>query len=333
MMLSYINFREARQPAIFPVMKAITYNEFGGIDRLALADLPDPQVEKGHLLVRVHAASINPIDGKIRRGQLKLMSGTHFPKTVGSDFAGVVTEVGAGVEGFSVGDAVYGCMDSMKHGSLCELISVPPAVLSRKPASLDFVAAAAVPIVAQAALQAMRDVAAVKPETRVLVNGCTGGVGLYALQIASQMGAQVTGVCGAAGLAIAHSFGARDVIDYRRESIGQSGQRFDVLLELSGKLPFSESHDLLEAHGIYIDIEPSPAGLVGNTLANPFRAQKHRFLMTTSKTADLDELAQGFDRGTLRTTPTTAFDLADFRDAFTLAEKGGVIGKVVVRLS
>jgi NADPH:quinone reductase-like Zn-dependent oxidoreductase len=313
-------------------MKAITYDAFGGLDVLRATDLPLPSASKGHVLVRVQAVSINPIDGKLRRGELKLMSGTRFPKTIGSDFAGVVEAVGADVHGLAVGDAVYGASGSVKEGTLAEVVSVPAGVVAKRPASLDAATAASIPIVALAALQTLRDTAGVKAGARVLINGATGGVGLYAIQLAKAMGAHVTAVAGTDGIDIARSFGADVVVDYKTTPITTLTETFDAILELSGRLAFNAADKLLADAGVYVDFEPSPVSIIGNTLANPFRSHKHKFALTAATTADLEDLARRFDAGTLRAAPTRLFPFDEFRAAFAAAEKGGVVGKVVVGL-
>jgi NADPH:quinone reductase-like Zn-dependent oxidoreductase len=313
-------------------MKAITFNEFGPIEVLTLSDLPAPESHRGAVLVRVRAASINPLDWKIRRGTQKLMSGTHFPKLSGADFAGVVEQVGEGVTGLSPGDEVYGSTGSMKEGAMAELVRVSPESIARKPASLDFPTAASVPVVALAARTALRGLPELPPGARVLVNGCTGGVGLYATQLARRLGAHVTGACSAAGRELALAHGCHEVLDYRAEPVTASGRRFDLVLELSGHLSFDAAEAVLSPHGTYLDFEPSPAGLVGNALANPFRSHKHRYVLTTVKSADLTELAGEFDRGELRPAPVRTFARSEFRAAYELAERGAVQGKIVIRL-
>jgi NADPH:quinone reductase-like Zn-dependent oxidoreductase len=164
-----------------------------------------------------------------------------------------------------------------------------------------------------------------------LVNGCTGGVGLFALQLAKRMGAHVTGVCSTDGVALTRDLGANEVIDYRKQSLTEPALRYHSILELSGKLSFDTANDLLDEHGVYVDFSPSPASLIGNTLANPFRSHKHLFAMTSANTADLEALARLLDDSELRAPPVKEFPLEKFREAFELAESGGLIGKVVIR--
>src|SRR4051812_1572870 len=156
-------------------MNAVTYNQFGGPDVLKLTTSDAPRVGSHDLLVRVRAVSVNPLDGKIRRGELRLLSGARFPKTPGIDLAGLVEAVGTKVTGFAVGDRVFGFPGSMRTGTLSEVVSVPAASMAKIPRGLDEVGAASISTVGLAALQAIRDVAHVTRNERVLVHGATGG--------------------------------------------------------------------------------------------------------------------------------------------------------------
>lgn len=314
-------------------MKAVLYDRYGDRDVMQLTDVPPAAPGAGEVRVRVQAVSVNPIDGKIRRGEQQLLAGGHFPKRPGMDFAGVVDAVGDAHGPFAVGDAVFGGVKSMSEGALGESAIVPVGAIAHRPASLDALNAAAVPVAAIAALQVLRDVVKVNPRDRVLVNGCTGGVGLFALQLARRMGAHVTGVCGTDGVATARAFGADEVIDYKKVALTSLGERYDALIELSGHLTFEQAEPLLDEQGRYVDFSPTPASLIGNTIANPFRSHQHLFAMTKTKRADLEELARLFEAGALKAPPITEFALEQFREAYALAEQGGVIGKVVIRVA
>lgn len=312
-------------------MKAVVYHHYGDRQVMAMEDVADPGAPgPGDVRVRVCAASINPVDGKVRRGALKLIAGGHFPKRPGLDFSGIVEAVGDRVAGFAVGDAVFGAARSMSDGSFAERTIVHARSIAPKPASLDHATAAGVPTVGIAALQSLRDIVKVQRGDPLLVNGCTGGVGLFALQIARHFGAATTGVCGTDGVALAREFGAGDIIDYRQADVMALGPRFRAILELSGKLSFDQAQSLLVDGGCYVDFSPTPAALVGGSVANVFRHRRHAFAMTAPNRADLDWLAQSIDAGTLRAAPTQHFPFTDFADAFAVAEGGGTIGKIVV---
>jgi NADPH:quinone reductase-like Zn-dependent oxidoreductase len=312
-------------------MQTILYSRFGSPDVLTLSDAAPPSPRKGHLLVRVQAVSINPLDGKIRRGDARLLSGTKFPKTPGLDFAGVVEQVGEGVSGFHAGERVFGGLGSFKAGYLSERISVPARVVARMPQTLDSAGAAAVAVVGLAAQTAMH-AGRVGAGGQVLINGASGGLGPYAIQLAKRAGAHVTAVTGTSGVALARELGADVVIDYRHESITASGRTFDAVLELSGRLSFNEAGPLLKPRGIYVDFEPGPAKLASAALQNLFRSRQHRFVITQSTTEALEALGRQVDAGALRPGPVQVFALSEYRRAFELAEKGGLVGKAVIQL-
>lgn len=263
---------------------------------------------------------------------MKLIAGGHFPKRPGLDFSGVVEAVGDAVSDLVPGDEVFGAARSMSEGAFAEHVLVHARAIAKKPSTLDHATAAAVPTVAIAALQSLRNIVKVAQGDRILVNGCTGGVGIFAIQLAKRAGAHVTGVAGSAGLELARELGADEVVDYKKASIARGGGRFRAILELSGRLPFENAHAILDPDGLYVDFSPSPASLIGNALANPFRSHKHVFAMTAATRADLDEIAGLLAANALRPPPVRVFTLEDFRSAFELAESGAVIGKVVVAI-
>lgn len=314
-------------------MKALTYHGYGDRSVLTLEDLPDPGAPRtGNVRVRVIASSVNPVDGKVRRGELKLIAGGHFPKRPGLDFSGEVVAIGEDVSEVAVGDAVYGAARSMSEGAFAEYLLVHAAAIAKQPSTIDQTTAAGVPTVAIAALQALRDIVKASRGDRILVNGCTGGVGIFAIQIAKHAGAIVTGVCGTDGVSVARELGADEVVDYKKGDVLGGSTKYRAILELSGKLSFDVAQESLDEHGLFVDFSPSPAALIGNTIANPFRSKKHLFAMTAAKTADLEFMAKEIDAGRLRPAPTRVFPLEHFADAFALAEGGGVVGKVVVRI-
>lgn len=313
-------------------MKAVLYDTYGGPEVLSLREYDPPALGHDEVRVAPVAVSVNAIDGKIRRGELTLMAGRHFPKRIGQDFSGLVTEVGSHVEEWAVGQEVYGCCRGMKNGALGDVATLASDCVAAKPTTLAHTVAASVPMVGLAALQALTHVARVDEGSRVLVNGCTGGVGLFALQIARHLGAEVTGVAATENLALAEAFGAHAVLDYRTASVADLSERFDVVLELSGKLSFEQAERVLTPHGRYVDVSPSAGALIGNALANPLRQHKHSFLLMKPHSSDLARLASWLDDGTLLPPPVREYALESMGDAFEAAEGGRVAGKVVIRV-
>jgi len=291
-------------------MKAITYDRFGGPEVLEVRDLPDPEPGRGEVLVRVRAASINPVDGKMRRGELKLMSGTRFPKRVGGDFSGIVDAVGPGVTEFAVGDPVLGMAAGITGGAYSELIVTRADLLIAKPSNLTFEEAASIPVVALAAYGGLVHAGRVGKGTRVLVNGAAGGVGLLAVQIAKLLGAHVTATASGEGVSLVRTLGADRAIDYRDVDVTRESERYDVIFELSGRLPFAKARDLLGPGGRFVDPIPTPSSLIGSLLANPFRSRKHVILLGQPSREVLRWVVSRLADGRLRTVVARSFPLS-----------------------
>ena len=188
-------------------MKIISYQKFGGIDVLQMAEVPKPSVSSKQVSVKVKAVSINPLDWKIRKGEMKLMTGSKFPKRIGIDFAGVIDAIGEEVKTFKAGDEVFGVVNSMKEGALGEFVLVPATSVWRKPAKINFAQAASIPVVGAVAYQAIEGIGHVSAGSEVLINGATGGMGMFALQLAKPNGAEVTAVTHSAGVPFARKWG------------------------------------------------------------------------------------------------------------------------------
>jgi NADPH:quinone reductase-like Zn-dependent oxidoreductase len=313
-------------------MKKLIYNRFGGVDVLELAEVARPALMPDGVLVRVKAASLNPLDWKIRAGEMKLVTGTTFPKGVGIDFAGVVEAVGEGVSGFRPGDEVLGLGDMFKGGAVAEYVVVPAASLALKPANLSFAQAAALPVAGSAALQVFDQLVAVGPGTEILINGASGGIGMIATQLARQRGAVVTAVVGPAGVERARQWGSDVVLNYREHDLRHPEQRYDVVLDLSGKLSFAAARPLLKPSGAYVNTVPGPREIVGSFLHNLVSRQKYRVLLLKPTPAYLHELA-GLAAGGLAVVVSQSYPLADFQRAYAEVARGGVVGKAVLTVA
>ena len=233
-------------------MKTSYITCYGGKEALSYGELPDPEVTENGLIVAVRFASINPVDYKIKSGAIRLVTPSKFPRILGTDFSGIVTKVGAGVTGFKPGDRVYGAAPvfSGKQGSLAELLLVESKYARIMPADLSFEDAASLPVAALTAMNGLRK-GGTSQGKRVLVNGATGGVGHFGLQIAKAKGAFVTATCSRANADLARSFGADEVSGYSKEQISALGGKYDVILDAWGKMEVSEITRLLKRGGIY----------------------------------------------------------------------------------
>jgi len=309
-------------------MKAIAYHHFGTIDVLQMETLPQPKPDAHEVLVSVRATSVNVIDSRVRDGKMGILVNKHFPKIPGSDLAGVVETVGSAVKGFRPGDAVFGATNSFNGGAFAEYAVVSEAALAIKSAHLTFEHAAALPITGLAALYSLRELGEVKPGSRVLIYGSSGGAGLYAIQLGKILQAHVTAVCGTGGVEVCRQMGADIVLDYKAGERPQGP--YDIIIDFSSHFPFDQARLLLADDGRHIDSSPTIPHFIGSKIVNPFRSQKDLMLQTEAKTEDLQYLASLVEAGQLKVTIARTLSLAEAREAFRLQEAGGVLGKIVV---
>jgi NADPH:quinone reductase-like Zn-dependent oxidoreductase len=321
-------------------MKALVLHAFGPPDHLTFEDVPDPVAAAGEVLVRVLATSVNPYDWHHMRGEprvARLMpGGPRRPRAVilGCDMAGRVEAVGEGVTAFRPGDDVYALLP---HGGYAEYVTVPEGLLARKPANLSHEQAAAMPMAAVTALVGLRDVV---PGQRVLVNGASGGVGTFAVQLAKALGAQVDAVCSAANADLARSLGATEVTDYRKDDFTRSGRRYDRVLDIAGSRSLPACRRLLDRTGTFVVIGGQagrwvqPAGhAFGALAAGPFvgrRAVLADAVGCRDKKAALTTLAGFAESGALTPVIDRSYPFGDLREAIVYQEAGHAKGKVVV---
>lgn len=310
-------------------MKAIAYHRFGSLDVLQIDDLPAPGCPPDGILVRVKAASVNVIDSRTRRGEMSPLVNKKFPKIAGLDFAGTVTAVGPQATQFKVGDSVFGATPSLQSAAMAETVAVRETAVAAKPDALTFEEAAAAPVCSLAALYSLRELGRLRPGQNVLIYGSSGGAGLAAIQLAKEIGAAITTVCGTAGLALCQELGAHRTIDYKKGSVTLTG-KFDVIVDFSGRFPFSTARNYLTPAGRFVDPSPTIPKFIGSKLANLIRPQQNLMLQTESATQDLNYLARLSDQGKFRVPIARAFPFPDFRQAFAAQESGGVIGKIVI---
>jgi NADPH:quinone reductase-like Zn-dependent oxidoreductase len=254
-------------------VKAIRYHAYGPPDVLRLEDIDVPAVTDNDVLVRVRAASVNPLDWHFMRGTpylVRAVSGLSRPRVngLGADMAGQVEAVGQNVARFKPGDEVFGG----SSGTLAEYVSIPQdGVMLAKPARLTFEQAASVPVAAFTALQALRDKGQIQPGQKVLVNGAAGGVGTFAVQIAKAFGAEVTAVCGTSHVDMVRSIGADRVVDYTAEDFSRTGQRYDLLVDMAGSRTLSEYRRLLTRKGKLVAVGGPDNGLWIAPLIGPVK--------------------------------------------------------------
>ena len=323
-------------------MKAITYPAYGPPEVLQFSEVPKPVPGDDEVLVRIRAASLNPLDWHFMRGApyfLRLMTGLRRPKLtrLGIDAAGTVEAAGRNVTQFKPGDEVFGAC----RGALAEYVCATAGRLVLKPASVTFEQAAAVPVAAVSALQALRDQGRVQPGQRVLINGAAGGVGTFAVQIAGSFGAEVTGVCSTRNVDLVRSLGAHHVVDYTRDDFTRSGQRYELILDSIGNHSPSSLRRALTAGGIAVLVGGPNEGRWLGPMAGMFQAvagswfsrQKLRPFMASLNQADLlvvQELLQA-----RKVTPVIdrTYPLREVAAAIRHLEEGHARGKIVITMA
>ena len=311
-------------------MKAMVIYKYGGADVLRYEDVEAPKIKPDELLVKVHAAGVNPIDWKIRKGMLKVISGNKFPMILGFDLAGEVLEVGSQVENFQVGDEIYGSL-SVPGGAYAELAAVSQKVAAVKPANISFEEAAALPVAALTALQSLRDKANIQPSQTVLVNGASGGVGIFAVQIAKALGAEVTGVCSSKNLDFVKSLGADFTIDYTQEDFTENQLQYDIILDAVAKQTFDNCKKVLKPNGVYVTTLPTLQNMVSIGLTSLFGNKKAKFILAQPNTGDFIYLNQLIAAGKLRVVIDCTYPLQDLVAAHIYSESERAKGKIVIR--
>lgn len=314
-------------------MRALAYDAYGGLERLAFRDLPVPAPGRVEVLVRVRAAALNPKDSFVRKGRFRLVSGRTFPKRVGADFAGEVVEVGASVSGIEVGDRVFGMLEewTYRRGTVAEYVAPRASEVARMPRLLSFEEAAALPLVSLTALQALRDIAHVRAGDAVCVHGASGGVGTAAIQLAVALGAIVTTTSSAKNLELCRSLGAAEALDYASDTPFASPHRYRVVLDAFGNLSFDRVKRVLTPDGIYVTTVPS-VRIVRDSLRTLARQPRARLVVVRARRADLDGVARFVENGLLRPVVdrVVAFDdaIEGIRHLETKRSRGKIIVKV-----
>jgi len=322
------------------LMKAIVYRCYGSPDVLRFEDIERPTAADDEVLVKVHAAAVNPLEWHYMRGTpyiMRMDSGLGAPKNprLGVDFAGTVEAVGKNVKRFRPGDEVFGG----RSGAFAEYVRVrEDRALVLKPAKLTFEQAASVPIAAITALQGLRDKGRIQPGQKVLINGASGGVGTFAVQIAKSFGADVTGVCSTRNVEMVRSLGADHVIDYTREDFTASDQRYDLILDNVGNHSFSEYRRILNPEGIYVMVGGPKTGKwlgpLGRAMRAPiysaFVSQEFGFFVSEMKQKDLTVLRDLMQAGKVTPVIDRRYSLSEVPEAIRYLEQGRARGKVVI---
>jgi NADPH:quinone reductase-like Zn-dependent oxidoreductase len=320
-------------------MKAIVYEKYGPPEVLKLKEVEKPTPGDNEVLIKVHATSVNAADWRHLRADpflVRLMAGLLKPKNqiLGADIAGRVEAVGRNVKQFQQGDEVFGDISEYGWGGFAEYVCASEDALVLKPANMTFEEAAAVPLAAVTALQGLRDKGQIQPGQKVLINGASGGVGTFAVQIAKSFGAEVTAVCSTGKMDMVRSIGADQVIDYTQEDFTKNGQHYDLILAANGYHPISDYKRALSPKGIYVMTGGSGAQMFQAMLLGPFismtGSKKMGALSAKSNKKDLVFMKELLEAGKVVPVIDRRYTLSEVPEALRYLEEGHAKGKVII---
>jgi NADPH:quinone reductase-like Zn-dependent oxidoreductase len=308
------------------VTKAIRFHEYGGPEVMKLEEIPRPAPKDDEILVRVHAMSVNPVDWKIREGHVRKMLDIPLPAIPGGDFSGVVEETGEEAGELAVGQSVYAMIGLM--GAYAEHVAIKAAIAAPKPASLDHVHSASVPLVGLTAYQGLFEQGGLKTGQRVLVHAAAGGVGGFAVQLARAAGAEVIGTASPSNAEYVRNLGAVDVIDYHNPDYAQHAGTFDLIFDLVGGGTTLQSLVVLKPGGVLVSVVP--AGEAVQKQATAVQVKVNAFRVRPDG-QQLREIAALIDAGKMTTTIAAIYPLQDAGRAHLQSKSGHTRGKIVLR--
>lgn len=332
-------------------MHALQLKKYAGLDHVAFAEVPRPALQADELLVQVHAVGLNPIDNLIPKGDFKPILKMRLPATLGSDLAGVVVEVGSAVTRFKVGDAVYASIFDTPHGSLADFAAVPEHAAALKPARLDFVQAASVPMVGLTAWQALHERMQLKRGQKIFIPAGSGGIGTFAIQLAKHLGAHVATTTSTANVELVRGLGADEVIDYKRQQFEEVLHGYDAVLGTVRGDGLEKALNIVQPGSNVVSLIGPPDAafarargmnvvlkLVFGLLSRKIiglakrRGARYAFHFVRPDGGQLAQLAALLDAGSIHPVIDRVFPFAEAKDALASLARGRARGKVVVRL-
>ena len=308
-------------------MKAAYIEAYGGSDQLKIGELPNPEIGPNDVLIEVHAASVNPVDWKIREGHFKGMLNFPMPLVLGWDVAGTVAALGSEVSSFTIGDAVFSRSDIARQGTYAEMVTVDAQLIVAKPESLSFEQAASLPLVAHTAWQVMFETMDLQKGNKIFIGAGSGGVGTLAIQLAHARGAHVVTSTSTANLEWVRKLGADEVIDYTTHNPNDLVRDMDYVFETMGSADQTEMYAMLKKGGQLVSISKQP-----DEAAAKAAGVRVAYVFMQPTGARLEKIAESVRLGELKPVIDQVFALEHIRDAHDYAERGHAKGKVVIRV-
>lgn len=309
-------------------MKAIIIEGYGATDVLQYKDVQIPSIKENEILVRVHAASVNPIDWKIREGLAKSFIPIVFPFTPGCDFSGTIEKIGSAVSRYEIGDEVYGFVDQIRGGTYAEFVAAKETEVALKPTSLDYTQACTIPLVSLAAWQSLFDHAKLEAKQKILIHAAAGAVGSMAVQLAKWKNAFVFGTAGTLEQNFLKELGVDEPIDYQKNKFEDVARQVDVVLDTIGGDTRARSWQVLKKGGILVTtVGPAPSDAEAKQYGVKVAA-----VHTTPNSNELSDIAKLIDSGKLKSKVATIFSLENAPEAQALSQKGGAPGMIVIKI-
>ena len=313
-------------------MKAVTINKYGGNDVVEIRDVPTPICGPGDVLIKVHAASINPVDWKVRYGHVKIFTGSKFPMILGNECSGEVVEAGSHVTKLKKGDLVIGYPGVRRLGAYAEYACVSEATTFPKPGIISFGQASAIPIAGLTALQALRDHGKIASGRKVLINGASGGVGHFSVQIAKIFGADVTAVCSGVNAEFVKGLGADRAIDYQQQDFAEGSELYDLIFDAVSMRSFKDVKKVLTSKGIYVNTLPSLSIYVSQFITSMLPGRKAKSLWVKSTAPDMDWMKKQVEAGKIKIIIDRTYPLDQTQDALAYSETGKARGKIALKM-
>jgi NADPH:quinone reductase-like Zn-dependent oxidoreductase len=317
-------------------VKAVVYEKYGPPEVLELREIDRPSIGDDEVLVKVHAASINQTDTNFRSGTpflARVLAGLFKPKhqVLGCDYAGTVEATGKNVSGYNPGDEVYGQVYK-RTGTHAEYVNVSTKEAFPKPKKLSFVEAASVGVAGNMALQCLRDYGEIKQGQKVLINGASGGIGTFAIQIAKHYSAEVTGVCSTANIDLVKSLGADHVIDYKEEDFTKRTGEYDIIFDTVRKNTFANCKDALTPKGVYVTTEYGPGIMLQMRMNSNPDGKRMRGMLMSVETDDQSILSELIEAGKVKPVIDRTYTLEEIAEAHRYVEKGHAKGRVIIKI-
>jgi NADPH:quinone reductase-like Zn-dependent oxidoreductase len=313
-------------------MKAVIIDRYGGPDVLDMKEVSIPLINDDEILIKIKASSVNPVDWKVRKGMLRFLPGQELPKMLGGDLSGEVVKIGKNISEFKQGDEIYGMINATKGGAYAEYIAASIRQVVHKPTNLTFEEAAAVPLAALTAYQAITRLGKLKEGETICVNGCSGGVGHFAIQIAKALGAKVTGICSTKNINFAKEFGADEIVDYTNNNSNFiPTTKYDIFFDAVANQSYFKAIKFLKRKGRYVTTLPSISVLLGS-IFTLFSSKRGMMINIKVNSEDLRYLSELIKSNKMKVNIDKEYNINQIQEAHRHSETGRVVGKLVLKI-